>query len=94
MEYAKASPTDLLIEISLCNRGPDETVIHVLPMLWFRNTWAWWPEEQEPSLKDQSKGNRVAGRGILALVNEDRLRRILSRMLDEPPYPVKAGRLR
>jgi hypothetical protein len=94
VEYAKTSPTDLLIEISVCNRGPDESVIHVLPTFWFRNTWAWWPEEQEPSLKDQSKGNRVAGRGILALVNEDRLRRILSRMLDEPPYPVKAGRLR
>jgi hypothetical protein len=57
VEYAKASPTDLLIEISVCNRGPDESVIHVLPTLWFRNVWTWWPEEQKPSLRDASKGN-------------------------------------
>jgi Glycosyl hydrolase family 63 C-terminal domain len=60
VKYAKVSPTDLLIEISVCNRGPDESVIHVLPTFWFRNTWAWWPEEQKPSLKDQSKGNGAA----------------------------------
>ena len=51
VEYAKAAPTDLLIEISVCNRGPDESVIHVLPTLWFRNIWSWWPEEPKPSLK-------------------------------------------
>src|SRR6516162_8522090 len=60
VEYAKAAPTDLLIEISLCNRGPDESVIHVLPTLWFRNLWAWWPEEPKPSLTDASKGNGIS----------------------------------
>jgi hypothetical protein len=40
-EYAKASPDDLLISITLANRGPDEAVLHVLPTLWFRNTWSW-----------------------------------------------------
>ena len=60
VEYAKASPTDLLIEISVCHRGPDESVIHVLPTFWFRNTWAWWPGERKPSLKDLSKGNGAA----------------------------------
>src|SRR5215472_1195533 len=54
VEYAKAAPTDLLIEISVCNRGPDESVIHVLPTLWFRNLWTWWPEEPKPSLTDAS----------------------------------------
>jgi hypothetical protein len=54
VEYAKAAPTDLLIAISLCNRGPDESVIHVLPTLWFRNIWSWWPEEPKPSLTDAS----------------------------------------
>jgi hypothetical protein len=39
VEYAKASPTDVLIEIGICNRAADEAVIHVLPTLWFRNTW-------------------------------------------------------
>src|ERR1700746_1834308 len=36
VEYAKADTTDILIEISLCNRGPEERLIHVLPTLWFR----------------------------------------------------------
>ena len=40
VEYAKASPTDMLIQISISNRGPDESVIHVLPTLWFRNIWS------------------------------------------------------
>jgi Glycosyl hydrolase family 63 C-terminal domain len=57
VEYAKATPNDLLIEIRVINRGPDESVIDVLPTLWFRNTWTWWPEETKPSLKDVSKNN-------------------------------------
>ena len=51
VEYAKASPTDILIQIGICNRGPDEAMIHVLPTLWFRNTWTWWPDQPKPSLK-------------------------------------------
>jgi len=54
VEYAKATPTDLLVEISIANRGPAEAEIHVLPTLWFRNFWAWWPEETKPSLRDAS----------------------------------------
>jgi hypothetical protein len=60
VEYAKSAPTDLLIEISVCNRGPDDSVIHVLPTLWFRNLWTWWPEEPKPALKDASQGNGAA----------------------------------
>jgi hypothetical protein len=60
VEYAKAAPTDLLIQISICNRGPDESVIHVLPTLWFRNIWTWWPDEPKPSLKDASRKNGAA----------------------------------
>src|SRR5215510_5414202 len=41
VEYAKASPNDLLIRISVSNRGADTSRIHVLPTLWFRNTWSW-----------------------------------------------------
>jgi hypothetical protein len=40
-DYAKAGPTDLCVRITLANRGPDEATLHVLPHLWFRNTWAW-----------------------------------------------------
>jgi hypothetical protein len=59
VEYAKASTTDILIEISVCNRGPEESLVHVLPSLWFRNRWSWWPEEAKPSLKDASKDGAV-----------------------------------
>jgi hypothetical protein len=40
-EYAKASPDDLLVRIRIANRGPDPARLHVLPTLWFRNTWIW-----------------------------------------------------
>src|SRR6185503_9774960 len=41
VEYAKASPDDILIRITATNRGPEAAPLHVLPTLWFRNTWAW-----------------------------------------------------
>ncbi len=41
VEYAKASPEDLLIQISVSNRGPEVAALHLLPTLWFRNTWSW-----------------------------------------------------
>jgi hypothetical protein len=41
VEYGKESPEDLLIQISICNRGPETAALHVLPTLWFRNTWSW-----------------------------------------------------
>jgi hypothetical protein len=40
-EYAKASPEDILIRITVANRGPEAATIHLLPTLWFRNTWSW-----------------------------------------------------
>ena len=40
-EYAKNEPNDVLIKITVSNRGPDTARIHVLPTLWFRNTWIW-----------------------------------------------------
>src|ERR1700756_4623906 len=55
VEYAKAAPTDMLIQISICNRGLDESVIHVLPTIWFRNIWTWWPEQPKPLLNDASR---------------------------------------
>src|SRR6476661_3860149 len=41
IEYAKAGPDDILVRISATNRGPDPAELHLLPTLWFRNTWAW-----------------------------------------------------
>ncbi|HEX6984275.1 MAG TPA: glucosidase, partial [Planctomycetaceae bacterium] len=40
-EYAKASPDDLLVKITVANRGPEPATLHLLPTLWFRNTWSW-----------------------------------------------------
>ncbi len=41
MEYAKASPNDILIRLRIDNRGPEPSTLHVLPTLWFRNAWSW-----------------------------------------------------
>ncbi|HSP18387.1 MAG TPA: glucosidase, partial [Myxococcaceae bacterium] len=47
VEYAKAAPEDVVIRITAVNRGPEARTLHVLPTLWFRNTWA-WPEVPPP----------------------------------------------
>ena len=41
VEYAKAGPEDLLVRIDVVNRGPEAADLHLLPTLWFRNTWSW-----------------------------------------------------
>src|SRR5437868_5046652 len=41
VEYAKASPEDVLIRLTVTNRGPEAAPLHLLPTLWFRNTWSW-----------------------------------------------------
>lgn len=51
VEYAKASPDDLVIQITVENRGPDKATLHVLPHLWFRNTWSWKEGQLRPELK-------------------------------------------
>jgi hypothetical protein len=56
-EYAKAAPGDILIEITACNRGPEVAQLYVLPTLWFRNTWAWWPDQPKPSLREAAGEN-------------------------------------
>jgi Mannosylglycerate hydrolase MGH1-like glycoside hydrolase domain len=50
VEYAKAEPEDLLIRISISNRGPEAALINVLPTLWFRNTWSWGRDDRRPSI--------------------------------------------
>jgi len=62
VDYAKASPTDLLARITVENRGPDAATIDVLPTLWYRNTWAW-------GLPGQDAVPRIAADGA-ALVAE------------------------
>jgi len=60
VEYAKQSAEDILIQISISNRGPESATLHVLPTLLFRNTWTWWPDTVKPSLKKAGSKKDVA----------------------------------
>src|SRR6478609_5877082 len=52
VDYAKAGPRDLLMNITVENTGPDEATVHVLPTLWFRNTWSWgYTDHPKPSMR-------------------------------------------
>ncbi|MEX2300650.1 MAG: glucosidase [Bryobacterales bacterium] len=50
VEYAKASPEDILVRITAANRGPEAATLHLLPSVWFRNTWSWGSDDARPSL--------------------------------------------
>src|SRR5271163_3111445 len=56
VEYAKGGAEDLGIKISVSNRGPEAAPLHLLPTLWFRNTWTWSEAGSKPGLTGQ-KGN-------------------------------------
>src|SRR5947207_3311122 len=51
VEYAKESPEDIVIQISIHNRGPEPAELHVLPTLWFRNQWSWHGSPERPSMQ-------------------------------------------
>jgi hypothetical protein len=51
IEYAKADAEDILLRLTISNRGPEEAVLHVLPQVWFRNTWSWVEDGTKPSLE-------------------------------------------
>jgi hypothetical protein len=60
VEYAKSSPTDILIQIKITNHGNQAQRLHLLPSLWFRNTWSWGDDSDKPRLKDISdQGNGI-----------------------------------
>lgn len=50
VEYAKAEPEDMLVRLTIANRGPDAAELDVLPTLWFRNTWSWKPGAVRPQM--------------------------------------------
>jgi hypothetical protein len=60
VEYAKAEPEDILIRISVHNRGPETADIHLLPTLWFRNTWSWKQGTTKPLLGQSAEATVVA----------------------------------
>ena len=60
VEYAKNNPEDILIQISVCNRGPEAATVHILPTLWFRNTWTGIQNATKPVLEEvNASGVRI-----------------------------------
>jgi hypothetical protein len=57
VEYAKSTAEDVLIQVKIINRGTESRTIHILPTLWFRNTWSWNGESTKPSLKMPRSSN-------------------------------------
>ncbi|SPD75597.1 conserved hypothetical protein [uncultured Desulfobacterium sp.] len=57
VEYAKAAPEDILIRITVCNCGPEPSILHVLPTLWFRNVWSWGGDPPRPILTEITTDN-------------------------------------
>jgi hypothetical protein len=90
VEYAKSAPEDILMKITVCNRGPEEAVVHVLPQRWFRNTWSWGDHDDRPTLhatsarsvlaRHQSLGDYIfaaeTARSFLFCDNETNVRRL------------------
>ena len=60
LEYAKGGPDDILIRVTVHNRGPEAARLHLLPTLWFRNTWSWTAGTPKPNLRevDRAIGER------------------------------------
>ena len=56
VEYAKAAPDDVLIRMTVWNRGPETAVLHLLPTIWFRNTWSWGRPARKPELRQHADG--------------------------------------
>ena len=54
LEYAKAAPEDLLIRVTVHNRGPEAARLHVLPTVWFRNTWSWGRQGEKPTMRESA----------------------------------------
>src|SRR5947207_1490230 len=61
VEYAKAGVEEILVRIRVANRGPEAATLHLLPTVWFRNTWSWDPNAPRPRLAavDRAGSSRV-----------------------------------
>ena len=64
VEYAKATPEEILIRIQVANRGPEAAQVQVLPTIWFRNTWSWGHDERRPRLR---QGEPLQKAGVIEL---------------------------
>ncbi|HEY6608106.1 MAG TPA: glucosidase, partial [Candidatus Limnocylindria bacterium] len=73
VEYAKANPTDTAIRITVTNQGPEAAAIHLLPTLWFRNSWSWGGEDPPPTMRGTVVGGSQAISASHAELGEYRL---------------------
>jgi hypothetical protein len=78
VEYFKAAPDDTLVQVSVHNRSSAEATVHVLPQLWFRNTWSWAAAGEKPSLSAQADGSIAAYHASLTGYH----------LYAEPPYEL------
>src|ERR1051326_2982756 len=84
VEYAKASAEDLCIRIEAINRGPEAAELHLIPQLWFRNTWGWTnPRGTEPLIFTGPPED-----GVIALAADDST----SDPLPNLPFEYRLGR--
>jgi hypothetical protein len=60
VEYAKADPRDILIRVNAKNCGPEPAALHLLPTIWFRNTWSWGRDQGKPRLRKTSDRGHIA----------------------------------
>jgi hypothetical protein len=60
IEYAKAEPDDILIRIAAFNRGPEAADLHLLPTIWFRNTWSWDLDERKPAVNREDSAEMAS----------------------------------
>jgi len=83
VEYAKAAPEDIVIRIEAFNRGAEDAPVHIIPHLWFRNTWAWTdPPGPEPTIRPGPQGD-----DYLSLVADDST----AEMLKNLPFEYRLG---
>ena len=62
VDYAKAAAHDILMRVTIVNRGPETALLHALPQLWARNTWSWQTGRLRPELQQQSPDRVLAMR--------------------------------
>lgn len=99
IEYAKASPDDICMRIEAVNRGPNPAELHILPQLWYRNTWSWHgtpptrPEirlEKSKSRKSKSKVKATSAEEAVCLLADDANATSLLNL----PFPYHLGERR
>jgi hypothetical protein len=65
VEYAKAGVEDILMLVTIHNRGPAAASVHVLPQIWFRNTWSWKKDAARPTMERNAGGEIIAKHATL-----------------------------